>query len=98
MSAAIQTELTVQLRTVGFAGAVSSLPPRTNVSEGELTRNFFDVSLFRERKYEEIGKNYLKIFTQMMNKFVKVPTHPGLKRNFCCFSRRAKNMNKNCRQ
>ena len=66
VSAAIQTALTVQLRTVGFASAVSSLPPRTNVSEGELTRNFFDVSLFRERKYEEIGKNYLKIFTQMM--------------------------------
>jgi hypothetical protein len=39
VSAAIQTALTVQLRTVGFVGAVSSLPPRTNVSEGGLTQN-----------------------------------------------------------
>ncbi len=37
MSAAILAALTVQQRTVGFAGAVSSLPPRTNVSEGGLT-------------------------------------------------------------
>jgi hypothetical protein len=39
VSAAILAALTVQQRTVGFAGAVSSLPPRTNVSEGGLTQN-----------------------------------------------------------
>ncbi len=39
MSAAIQTALTVQLNSVGFVGAVSSLPPRSNVSEDGLTRN-----------------------------------------------------------
>jgi hypothetical protein len=37
VSAAILAALTVQQRTVGFAGAVSSLPPKTNVSEGGLT-------------------------------------------------------------
>jgi hypothetical protein len=39
VSAAILAALTVQQRTVEFAGAVSSLPPRTNVSEGGLTPN-----------------------------------------------------------
>jgi hypothetical protein len=34
VSAAILAALTVQQKTVGFAGAVSSLPPRTNASGG----------------------------------------------------------------